>query len=539
MLVAPTSTRELNSLPSRDHSLLGGMVFGIDGHVIELQARAMEVQRKPVPWRYSTSITGMATGATRESLARIAGAFSKYNIPDPQVDILVNLAPADLEKGGAWLDLPIAIIILQAAGMLPDLPEDNESNYILMGELGLHGEMRRVPGALSIAYNANPGQKLIVPKGNEKECALILAKPGHEGCGVFPAPDLKTVIRFFAGKTTIPNALQEPIKFENAIPKSVDFGKIKGQKLAKRAATISAAGGHNLLLFGPPGEGKSMIAKAMPGILPRLSDHEKVELTRIYSACGELSNDGMAVTRRPMRAAHHSASKASIIGGGSGVPKPGEITLAHLGVLFLDEIAEFPKSTLDSLRQPIEDGEISITRVNASLKFPTQFTLVAAMNPCPCGYFGSPKCKCTDRVVKSYQKKISGPLLDRIDLQIEIKPLTLEEKFSASAETESPRLRAQVESAREIQRKRFAGQGIFCNATIPGGAVSEYVDFSTYGLDLFKGIAEDGELSTRSVDRLAKVARTIADLAQSPKTEGDHVEEAAKYVVGGLLRDSV
>lgn len=539
MLTAPRTEHELNELLRRDHTLSSGLLFGIEGFAVEVQGRAIKVRKRPAPWSTVTDIAGMTKGAAREVLSRITGAFSKFAIPDPRVEILINLAPADLEKGGTWLDLPIAIILLQAAGMLPDLPEEREGQLVLFGEIGIHGDLRRVPGALSIAYQAKPGQRLIVPAGNEKECALILAKPGHEGCGVFPAQSLVDVISFFAGKRTLENALAKVIRFDNAIPKAIDFGRIKGQKKAKRAAVISAAGGHNLLLIGPPGEGKSLIAKAIPGILPRLSDAEKVELTKIYSACGQLEADGMAVTRRPMRFVHHTASQASLVGGGSGVPRPGEVTLAHLGVLFLDEIAEFSRSNLEVLRQPLEDGRVTINRVSASLTFPSQFTLVAAMNPCPCGYFGDRRCTCDPREIKSYQQRLSGPLLDRIDLQVELQTLSLQERFAPMSEQEiSPRLRVQVEEARQLQRDRFGASGIPFNAAIPGGHVADYVDFSAEGLSAFQQHVESSHLSTRSMDRLAKVARTIADLDRSSKTESRHVEEAATFVIGGVLRDA-
>ena len=302
----------------------------------------------PTSFRRATKISGMAHGAIGESLDRITGAFAKNNLPETLVEVLVNLAPADLPKEGTWLDLPLAIILLQAAGIVPDLPDHLEGDFILMGELGLHGEIRRIPGALSIASVAKPGQSLIVPAGNEKECALILAKAGYEGCNVYAVSTLAEVIEFFHGRRKLQNALKEPVKFENAIPKCIDFGKIRGQQKAKDAAVIAAAGGHNMLLIGPPGEGKSLLASAIPGVLPRLQNGEKVDLTKIYSACGVLGQDGVAVTRRPFRSIHHTASKQSLVGGGSKVPRPGEITLAHLGVLFLDEIAEFSASTLEA-----------------------------------------------------------------------------------------------------------------------------------------------------------------------------------------------
>jgi magnesium chelatase family protein len=529
--------RQYGHLLRLDHTLNGAILLGLDGHIIEIQSRATEVRRTPCTVPRATTITGMATGAVSEVLQRIGGAFSKLGIPDSNVEILINLAPADLAKYGTWLDLPLAIIMLQAAGYLPDLPEHKEGDFILMGEIGIHGEVRRVPGALSLAFRAKPGQFLIVPTGNEKECALILAKPGHEGCGVFPVSTLDEVIEFFKGKRQLDNALREQIRFEAAIPQAVDFGRIRGQKLAREAAVVSAAGGHNLLLIGPPGEGKSLLASAIPGILPRLSDREKVELTRIYSACGKLEHDAMAVTRRGMRAIHHTASKAALIGGGSGIPMPGEITLAHLGVLFLDELAEFSRATLEALRQPIEQGWITISRVGSTLKFPSQFTLVAAMNPCPCGFFGTDRCVCRDADVDKYQKKISGPLLDRIDLQVELKPLSTDERFSETEDNVSPRLRVKVERARQIQNERFAGTEIPFNAAIPGGHVREYCEFSDEGFSRYKQCIESNTLSTRSMDRLAKVSRTIADLADEKCVNPAHIDKAASFVIGGMLRE--
>ncbi|HYJ15925.1 MAG TPA: YifB family Mg chelatase-like AAA ATPase [Candidatus Limnocylindria bacterium] len=460
----------------------------------------------------------------------------QIGIAQSSVEILINLAPAAVEKNGTWLDLPLAVIILQASGLLPDLAPEIESKLILFGELGIHGELRRVPGSLSLAFCAKPGDTLIVPKGNEKECALILAKPGHEGCRVYPAGTLEEVLEFFHGRSKLPNALKEEIKFQSIIDKALDFGRIRGQDEAKRAAVITAAGGHNLLLIGPPGEGKSLLASALPGILPQLTDGEKVELTRIYSAVGALAEDGQAVTRRPMRSVHHSVSMQALIGGGSGVPRPGEITMAHHGILFLDELPEFSRQALESVRQPLESGVVRITRVKASLEFPARFTLVAAMNPCPCGYSGSAQCTCDSKSIEKYQKKLSGPLLDRIDLQVEIKPLTTEERFAPVQDGESPKLRALVQKARQRQQQRFAGTDIPHNAAIPGGQVVDHCKFSEAGLRAFKEIASRGKVSTRTTDRLAKVARTVADLDDSIEVQPHHIEEAAKFVAGGVLQ---
>jgi magnesium chelatase family protein len=505
--------KQLRDLLKRDHTLNGGILFGLDGYVIQIQARAMEIVPGGRAWRDSVRVSGMARGCVHEALDRIAGSFAKLSVPNPFVEILVNLTPPDLPKDGTWLDLPLAIIMLQAAGYLPDIPEHREDDIILVGELGLHAEVRRVPGILSIAHCARPGQSLIVPRGNEKECALILAKPGHEGCRVFPVATLDEVIAYFLGTGKLVSALKGGIQFEDFIPKAVDFGQVRGQARAKQAACIAAAGGHNLLLVGSPGEGKSLIASALPGILPRLTNDEKVQLTRIYSAQGALDRDGVAVTRRPVRTVHHTASKQAVVGGGSGIPRPGEITLAHLGVLFLDEIAEFSRGTLEALRQPIEAGEIVVSRVGATFTYPCRFTLVAAMNPCPCGYYGSDMCRCKEADVRKYQKKLSGPIVDRIDLQVELQRLTTDERFEPPEPNLSARMRASVEAARDRQTHRFRGTDIPYNAAIPGGNVLEYCRLSPAAVTRFKELVDGNTLSTRSMDRLAKVARTVADRA--------------------------
>jgi magnesium chelatase family protein len=533
----PREQRQLQELLRRDHTLFGGVLLGLDGYIIEVQARATEVLPGAASWRQAVSVTGMPRGSVREAWDRIGGAFAKFGIPEPEVKIVINLTPADLPKEGALLDLPMAIIALQAAGVLPDLHESFEGRYILVGEIGLHGDVRRIPGVLSIAKATQAGQNLIVPTGNERECALIMAAPGHEGCAISAVSTIEEVIDFFAGVTQLKNVLSEGVEFEKFIPHCTDIGTILGQERAKQAALIAAAGGHNLLLVGPPGEGKSLLAGAIPGILPPLASDEVVELTRIYSAFGAFDRDGLVVNRRPMRAIHHSASKQSIIGGGSKVPRPGEITLSHLGVLFLDELAEFSSSTLESLRQPMEDGQVRISRVGASIKYPCQFTLVAAMNPCPCGFYGDEyRCRCTDNEVRRYRKKISGPILDRIDLQVDVKALTAEERFSEPDPNLRKEYRQRVRNARLRQDKRFEETGIPFNAAIPGGRIREFCRFGDDAFAFYRKSIEENTLSTRAMDRVAKVSRTVADLYDKDDISPSHVKLATSYVLEGSLR---
>jgi magnesium chelatase family protein len=529
-------SRRLDDLLRRDHSLTGSILFGIEGVGVQIEARAVRVLPSARPWNQCTRISGMARGAIRESLDRITGAFSKYQIPDPRVEISINLAPADLPKEGTWLDLPVAIIMLQAAGFLPDLPDRIEGDYVLIGELGLHGDIRRVPGVLAAACSARAGQILVVPRENELECALVTASPDHKGCKVATVENLEEVMQFFMGKQELRNALGQRAEFEPAIGKAPDFGSIRGQKRAKRAAVICAAGGHNMLMVGPPGEGKSLLASALPGILPPLTTAEKIELTRIYSACGLLDRDGLAITRRPMREIHHSVSKQALVGGGAGTPRPGEVTLAHLGVLFLDEVAEFNRGALEALRQPMESGSVTISRVDASLSFPARFCVVAAMNPCPCGYHPDSSCQCTDNAIEKYQSKLSGPILDRIDLKVELSRLTVEERFSEESGESSQSLRQQVSLARQKQTDRYSTMGIPHNAAIPGGRVRELCEFEPDAFDRFKLVVAENTVSTRSMDRIAKVSRTIADLGGVAQVATNHVDEAASFVLGSDMK---
>jgi magnesium chelatase family protein len=547
------------TLEQLEHNLYGGILYGVDGHRIELQARYFGPDAPGHEW--DIRITGMATGAVKEVQGRLAGAFAKHGLQPMDGRILINLAPAGIPKFGTSLDLPIAVICLQAAGYVPDLSPEVEKNYFMIGEVSLHGDIRRINGALPIALCATPGSTLIVPRGNEKECCMLRGLPDHGATRILVAEDLGELVRFMLGKVKLKNALAENPKFEGKIPPAPDFASIKGQEQAKRAMVVAAAGGHNVLMVGPPGEGKSLLASAFPGILPPLSNPEKIELTWLYSAKGLLNEDGLVVSRRPFRAVHHTASKQALIGGGSGVPEPGEITLAHRGVLFMDELAEFSRSTLESLRQPIEAGEVTVSRVDASLSFPARFTLVAAMNPCPCGFHGQyicqdclglsydpksgcPKCgkfnlrnrcECKPAKVQTYRKKVSGPILDRIDLHLDIRPLSVEEKFADTKGSSSRVLRDLVTATREIQSRRYFQTPIAHNAAIPGGEISKWCEFSPAGFDRYRTIISQGSFSTRATDRMAKMSRTIADLETQPKIEDRHVQEAAAFLSGSPL----
>lgn len=530
------SQRELDHLLERDHTLYSGVLWGLEGRRVELRARATSVLSHPRDVMSCVEITGMAKDIIKESARRIDAAFKKLKIPQSHVQILVDLSPADLPKGGTWLDLPIAIISLQAAGILPDLREVSEERFLVIGEIGIHGDIRRVPGVLSLAGLTTAGQAIILPAGNEREASLITATAGHEGTAICPVSSLEQVVDYFKGLHPLPNALAQKIDYDAVVEKAPDIGRVKGQKEAKDAALIAAAGGHNILLIGPPGEGKTLLANAISGILPRLSRREVVEITTIYSACGELKEDGMVVHRRPFRTVHHTVTKPGLVGGGTGVPVPGEITRSHLGVLFLDELPEFSPSTLEALRQPLEDGVVRISRVGVSVEYPSRFTLVAAMNPCPCGYYGDERCRCSEKDVKKYQSRISGPILDRIDLKVEMQTLSTEERFAEPAKDLSTEFRARVEIARRRQDKRFEGTTIPFNAAIPGGHVMDYCSFSASAATRYKELVDSHRITTRSMDRLARVARTVADLYNSDSVEPSHLDKAASFVLPGLLK---
>jgi magnesium chelatase family protein len=554
---APRS--DFRKLEKSEHTLFGGILYGVEGRQIELQARFFGDARIK---SWEIDVIGMAKGAIQEVSARIAGAFSKYGLRPPSGSILINLAPAGLPKYGTSLDLSIALFSLLAAGYIPDFPTEIERTLFFLGELSLHGEIRRIQGALPIALAANPGSTLIVPSGNAQECRLVRGLPRHESTHIGIVDNLEEVLRFLQGHHNFRNVMADAPNYQGIVEPAPDFSGVKGQEKGKRAMLIAAAGGHNVLMIGPPGEGKTTLASALRGILPPLSNVEKIELTRIYSAKGLLTEDGMVVTQRPFRSIHHSASKQALVGGGSGVPGPGEITLAHRGVLFLDELAEFSRATLESLRQPMEAGNVTISRVDANLTFPAQFTVVAAMNPCPCGFHGqyrcmdcleftynptkgctrcgkydvTPRCSCKPAQVERYRKKISGPILDWIDLHVEVRPLSVKTKFEEKSTITTAALREKVRAAREMQRLRFGENGILCNAAIPGGQIMKWCEFLPSAFDRYKNLIAQGSYSTRATDRMAKIARTIADLDRSEKIDQQHIQEAADFITGSPLR---
>ena len=523
--------RRFNSELTRAyHTLHGAVLCGIEGKLIEIQAVARDKHFKPIVFCKATKIHGMARGAVKESLERIQGAFEKLGLGETSVDISINLAPADIVKDGTSLDLPIAIVMLQTAGYLP--PNPLGDTYLMFGELGLNGDIRRVKGALALAFTAKPRQRIISPEGNRKESALVRWSEGGQDIYSYPVKTLEEVIDCLRGKKTLKSATEESIQFKSAFKAPIDFADIKGQELAKEAATVCAAGGHNMLMIGPPGEGKSLIASAMPGILPRLSHSEVAQLTRLYSVSGKLESDESIISRRPCRTITSTASVQALVGGGSGVIKAGEISLAHLGVLFMDEFPEFGRNALEALRAPMESGVIRISRVVASVELPARFTLIAAMNPCPCGYYGYDDCQCSDQEIQKYNAKISGPILDRIDIKVHLSRLTTDERFSTKKGKSSMLIRRIVESARQIQRNRFEGTDIPTNSAIPAGKILEYCHFSDPALDHYKKIIEQRKMSTRTMDRLAKVARTIADLNGAENIDIAHLDKTTHFLFG-------
>ncbi|MBQ7449964.1 YifB family Mg chelatase-like AAA ATPase [bacterium] len=499
--------------------------------VIGLEAYKIEVEVDILNSLPSMSIVGLPDAAVSEARERVKSAIKNSGYLFPNKKVVVNLAPADIKKEGTNYDLPIALGILAQDGVLD---WEKFKDYVFVGELSLDGSLRPINGVLPIVSGLRELgiSKIIVPKENSKEAALI---PDIE---VYPADNLNEVVNHFLDDEAIAQKIsqfkiniEEYFKKETEIDVPYDFKDVKGQQKAKMAMEIAAAGGHNLLMSGSPGAGKTLLSKCFMSILPPLELEEAIELTKIYSISGLLKKDNPLITVRPFRSVHHSASAVGIIGGGTN-PKPGEITLAHRGVLFLDEIVEFPRNVLEVLRQPLEDGEVVISRVHTSIKYPADFMLLAAMNPCPCGYLGDKQkqCSCTQFQIDRYKARLSGPLLDRIDLHIDVPRLSAEElvNMKPSGET-SKQIRERVIKARKIQKERYKNDGILTNSQLTPKLVKKYCVLDDKSKELLKMAVAKFNLSGRSYDRILKLSRTIADISGSENIESSHIAQALQY----------
>ena len=494
-------------------------LVGIDAVPVDVE---VDVSTGALP---STVLVGLPDTAIRESTHRVARAMVNSGFNRPNDRIVVNLAPAELPKQAATFDLPITLGILAGSGQFSATRFDD---YAVVGELSLEGTTRPTRGALSVAISAarQKGLRgLVVPAANAAEAAVV------EGIEVIPVHSLSEAVQFFAGTIDIPRSPPRVMEwFDRFAAYDVDFADVRGQEAAKRAVCVAAAGGHNCLMVGPPGGGKTMLAKRIPTILPQLSAAESIETTRIYSALGLLSAGQPLVATRPFRAPHHTISEAGLIGGRS-VPMPGEISLAHNGVLFLDEMPEFNRRTLEVLRQPLEDGFVSISRAKGSTRFPADFMMVAAFNPCPCGYRGDPRraCHCTSPQVERYMSKISGPLLDRIDIHLEVPAVPFRELSAARAGTSSSQMRETVMAARLRQATRFTGLHVRSNARMTSRQVRDFCPLESAAANVLRAAVSDLGLSARAHDKVLRVARTIADLDASEQIRTAHVSEAVNY----------
>lgn len=501
--------------------LLSAAIAGFESHLIEVEIDLS-------PGLHNFQIVGLPDAAVKEAKERVSSAIKNTGATPPHHTnrrVIVNLAPADLQKFGSAYDLPIAIAYLAKSGQIKNSKKLESS--LLAGELSLDGTLRPVSGALLIAELAKQKKlkSVFLPQQNAEEAALI-----KNGAQIIPILNLQQLVDFLEERVQIPSQPPTSIgKIPTENP-SDDFGFILGQEHAKRALEIAAAGGHNILMSGPPGSGKSLLAKSFVSILPPLSEKEAIEVTKIFSLAGLLPKNQSIIQSRPFRQPHHTASVVSITGGGTRL-KPGEISLAHRGVLFMDEIPEFPRLALETLRQPLENGNITVSRASGSTEYPSRFILVAAMNPCPCGYLSDPhkECICSPSQIIKYSKKISGPLLDRIDIHLEVPPVESDKLLNSQGQPESAKIRQRVVACREIQKKRLAEDRMFTNAEMDNRQIKKYCRLETEAYELLKSANQKLLMSARSFFKTIKLGQTIADLENAKKIKPRHIAEALQY----------